>query len=545
MVRARGAPSRSATGRACGCWVHGHLHAATGNVWYSGLGTLSAERTKGSAPSPLRGAFDPTHYAALKVAPTENTIYRFTADPHEGHAATISDPVTVRVQSRVRAKLLDRHLIEGQKLAVKGKVGPEVKGVKVTLQRKLGSRWKNLTASQTGRGGKFTLTTKASNPGTWKLRVKVATTSTNVGTKTGSARVRVDRYVPPKPKQGPPSPPVDNTPEVTADVETPEPPKVTSTAPTPPDRPTPTGRTVAAKAAMLSAVTAEQIHDIGRRRAWAIWGVALAVYVLAVFHRSSLGVAGLLATERYDINATRLAAFTVLQLVVYAGMQVPVGVLLDRFGSRAMLLYGLVLMTAGQLAFAFSTSFGGAVLARAVLGAGDAMIFVSVIRIVSVWFLVRQAPMVTQLTGLTGQLGAIAAAAPLTFLLDRLGWTRAFAAVSSIGVVLLVAVVFLVKDSPYRSDEVVTIKLRALAQSVQDRVGQPRHPAGHVVALHVAVLGDGLRPAVGIPLPGARPRLVGGCGERAADGDDRVGGGERVAARATGRRGCPTTAPGS
>ncbi|UUZ60719.1 MFS transporter [Nocardioides sp. B-3] len=220
-------------------------------------------------------------------------------------------------------------------------------------------------------------------------------------------------------------------------------------------------------------MSTEQIHDIGRRRAWAIWGVALSVYVLAVFHRSSLGVAGLLASERFDINATSPATFTVLQLVVYAGMQVPVGVLLDRFGSRALLLCGLVLMTAGQLAFAFSTSFGAAVPARAVLGAGDAMVFVSVIRIVSVWFPVRQAPMVTQLTGLTGQMGAIAAAAPLTFLLDRLGWSRAFATVSSIGVLLLIAVVFLVKDSPYKRDEVVQIKLRAPAQSVRTVWGNP------------------------------------------------------------------------
>jgi predicted MFS family arabinose efflux permease len=220
-------------------------------------------------------------------------------------------------------------------------------------------------------------------------------------------------------------------------------------------------------------MTGEQIHDIGRRRAWAIWGVALAVYVLAVFHRSSLGVAGILATERFHINATSLAAFTVLQLVVYAGMQVPVGVLLDRFGSRTLLLCGLVLMTTGQLGFAFSTSFGSAVIARAVLGAGDAMIFVSVIRLVSIWFLVRQAPLITQLTGLTGQLGAIAAAAPLTLLLDRLGWTRAFATVSSIGLLLLIAVVVLVKDSPYRSDAVVTIKLRALAQSIRTVWGNP------------------------------------------------------------------------
>ncbi|WP_110180405.1 MFS transporter [Nocardioides solisilvae] len=217
----------------------------------------------------------------------------------------------------------------------------------------------------------------------------------------------------------------------------------------------------------------DQVHAIGGRRAWGIWLVAMAVYVLAVFHRSSLGVAGLLASERFGIAATELAFFTVLQLVVYAAMQVPVGVLLDRYGSRALLLGGLVLMTLAQLTFAFATSFGVAVLARAVLGAGDAMVFVSVIRLVAVWFLVRQAPMVTQVTGWGGQLGSIAAAAPLTLLLDGLGWTRTFAAASSVGVVLLVAVALLVKDSPYARREVARVKLRALAESVRTVWGNP------------------------------------------------------------------------
>jgi MFS family permease len=220
-------------------------------------------------------------------------------------------------------------------------------------------------------------------------------------------------------------------------------------------------------------VIREQVHDIGKRRAWVIWLVALAVYVLAVFHRSSLGVAGIIAADRFHISATSLATFTVLQLVVYAGMQVPVGVLLDRYGSRAMLLVGLALMTVGQLGFAFAESFPAAVASRAVVGAGDAMVFVSVIRLVTVWFLVRQAPMVTQLTGLTGQLGAIAAAGPLSYLLHELGWTRAFALTSSVGLVLLVAVVALVKDSPYRHGDVVVIKLRALAQSVRTVWGNP------------------------------------------------------------------------
>jgi sugar phosphate permease len=217
----------------------------------------------------------------------------------------------------------------------------------------------------------------------------------------------------------------------------------------------------------------EQIHDIGKRRAWVIWLAALSVYVLAVFHRSSLGVAGLLASERFGVDATQLAFFTVLQLLVYAGMQIPVGVLLDRYGPRAMLLGGLVLMTAAQAVFAFAESFLVAVLARAVLGAGDAMVFVSAIRLVAVWFLVRQAPLVTQLTGQVGQLGAIVAAAPLSLALRELGWTAGFGLASSVGVVLMVGVLAVVKDSPYASGRPTAIKLRTLLRTVQSVWGNP------------------------------------------------------------------------
>ena len=217
----------------------------------------------------------------------------------------------------------------------------------------------------------------------------------------------------------------------------------------------------------------EQVHDIGRRRAWVIWLVALSVYVLSVFHRSSLGVAGLLASERFDISASQLALFTVLQLFVYASMQVPVGVLLDRFGSRRLLLTGLALLTAGQLGFALADSFPAAVAARVLIGLGDATVFISVLRLVAVWFLVRQAPLVTQLTGQVGQLGAILAAAPLTLALHTFGWTRAFAGAAGVGLLLMVAVAVLVKDSPYRSTGPVRIKVGALTRELRSVWGSP------------------------------------------------------------------------
>ena len=83
-----------------------------------------------------------------------------------------------------------------------------------------------------------------------------------------------------------------------------------------------------------------------------MWGVALLAYVVAVFHRASLGVAAVDAQERFSAGASAVSLFLVLQLAVYAGLQIPVGVALDRLGSRRLILAGAVTMAAGQLVLA-------------------------------------------------------------------------------------------------------------------------------------------------------------------------------------------------
>ncbi|MGH3424534.1 MAG: MFS transporter, partial [Nocardioidaceae bacterium] len=99
------------------------------------------------------------------------------------------------------------------------------------------------------------------------------------------------------------------------------------------------------------------VDGVSLRRAFAVWGVALMVYVLAVFHRSSLAVAGLVATDRFGISASQLASFAMLQLLVYAAMQIPVGLMLDRFGPRRILLAGVTTLTAAQVGFAFADTY--------------------------------------------------------------------------------------------------------------------------------------------------------------------------------------------
>ncbi|MGZ8751201.1 MAG: MFS transporter [Pseudonocardia sp.] len=188
--------------------------------------------------------------------------------------------------------------------------------------------------------------------------------------------------------------------------------------------------------------------DRPSRRAYAVWGVGLLAYVLAVFHRASLGVAAVEAQERFSAGASVVSLFLVLQLAVYAGLQVPVGVALDRLGSRTMILAGALTMAAGQLALALADGVPLAVVARVLVGAGDAMTFISVLRVIGFWFPGRSVPLITQLTGILGQVGSVVAAYPLVTLLHATSWETTFLGAAGAGVLAAVLVGVALRDTP-------------------------------------------------------------------------------------------------
>ncbi|WP_160666419.1 MFS transporter [Pseudarthrobacter sp. ATCC 49987] len=183
-------------------------------------------------------------------------------------------------------------------------------------------------------------------------------------------------------------------------------------------------------------------------RAWLIWIVGVFAYLVAVSQRTSFGVVGLEATERFQASAAEISFFTVLQLLVYAALQIPVGILVDRFGSRAMIAGGALLMGLGQLQLAFAENIPGGVLGRVLVGAGDAMTFISVIRLIPIWFVPTRVPLLTQLTGMSGQLGQLFSVVPFAMILHLAGWTPAFLTLAAMSALAVVLVLVLLQDRP-------------------------------------------------------------------------------------------------
>lgn len=184
-------------------------------------------------------------------------------------------------------------------------------------------------------------------------------------------------------------------------------------------------------------------------RSWLVFGGAVFAYLIGVTQRTSFGVLSVDATERFQVNAAAVSTVAVVQIIVYAALQIPVGILVDRIGPRTLIVGGALLMALGQAVLAISPSIGVAILARVLVGMGDAATFVSVIRMLPNWFGGRVLPQLSQWVGIIGQLGQIVSAVPFALLLHSLGWQPGLLIASGASVVAAaVALAFVRRGEP-------------------------------------------------------------------------------------------------
>ena len=187
------------------------------------------------------------------------------------------------------------------------------------------------------------------------------------------------------------------------------------------------------------------------RTAWMVWGLAAGFYLVALFHRMSLGVASLDAQARFDLGPGTIATLSALQLGLYLAMTIPAGLAADRIGPRRALAIGLLLMGAGEIAFGLATSAPLALGGRALVGVGDAFMFLSVLRIAQSWFPAHRYALLASLTGMAGAIGQIGTTVPLGLSLEGAGWTATFAGTGVLTALLALACLRWVRDRPRAS----------------------------------------------------------------------------------------------
>lgn len=179
-----------------------------------------------------------------------------------------------------------------------------------------------------------------------------------------------------------------------------------------------------------------------------VWSAGVVAYILAITGRTSMGVAGVEAMDHFDIDASRLAVFTSVQVGVYACAQIPMGMLIDRFGPRKMLVVGALMMGIGQVVLGATTSYPVAILARVIVGTADATAFLSVMRILPAWIPLKKTPVFTQLTGGLGYIGQFMSAVPFSMLLHSAGWSPAFLGLGAVSLLVALLSWVAVADTP-------------------------------------------------------------------------------------------------
>lgn len=187
--------------------------------------------------------------------------------------------------------------------------------------------------------------------------------------------------------------------------------------------------------------------------AWWVWIIAALFYSIEFFQRVSPSVMAEPIRETFNISASTLGAITSLYFYAYAIAQIPVGIVLDRFGVRWPLTLACLAISMGSLVFAVGQMLALLAIARVLIGLGSAFAFIGTLKLVSSWFPDRYYPLMVGLTNTLGVLGAVAGEAPFASMVNHLGWQDSLIIISVIGLGISVLMGLGIKDHPICLDK--------------------------------------------------------------------------------------------
>lgn len=169
----------------------------------------------------------------------------------------------------------------------------------------------------------------------------------------------------------------------------------------------------------------QKIKKLLRYR-WAVWGVLILSYIIVFFHRLALGVVSDELIDAFKMTSTSFANLGSMYFYAYMVMQIPSGILADSIGARKTVTYGTILAAIGSIMFGWAPNITIAFLARIFVGIGVSVVFISILKIQSNWFLEKEFATMAGLTAFMGNMGGILAQTPLAYMVALLTWRTTF-----------------------------------------------------------------------------------------------------------------------
>jgi predicted MFS family arabinose efflux permease len=155
-----------------------------------------------------------------------------------------------------------------------------------------------------------------------------------------------------------------------------------------------------------------------------------------------------------DINATELGFLTSAYLITFAVIQLPLGVMLDKYGPRRIEAFLLLFAALGAAIFATATSFNMLVIGRALIGLGVSACLMAAFKSFVQWFPADRLPLANGLHMTAGGLGVLCASSPTAWLLETLVWRDLFWMLAIATLLVAVIIFFAVPDKPLSVEQV-------------------------------------------------------------------------------------------
>lgn len=184
------------------------------------------------------------------------------------------------------------------------------------------------------------------------------------------------------------------------------------------------------------------------RLSWSIWGLGAALYLIGFYQRVAPAVMTEELSRDFSLGAAALGNLSAFYFYSYVAMQIPTGILADRWGPRKLLAAGAFVAALGSILFALSGDMAVAGLGRLLIGGSVAVAFVGMLKISSVWFAPRQFALATGLALFVGVIGAVLAGVPLRLLVTAFGWRPVMAVSALLTCLVGVAIWTVVRDDP-------------------------------------------------------------------------------------------------
>lgn len=184
------------------------------------------------------------------------------------------------------------------------------------------------------------------------------------------------------------------------------------------------------------------------RLAWTIWGLGALFYLFAFYQRVAPAVMTDQLMAEFAIGGAALGNLSAFYFYAYVAMQIPTGVMADRWGPRRVLAAGAGVAAIGSLLFAFAPDFGWAGVGRLLVGASVAVAFVSTLKLASHWFPPQKYALASGMALFFGVVGGVMAGVPLRLLVESFGWRGVIGSAGAFAALLCVAAWWLVRDDP-------------------------------------------------------------------------------------------------